>query len=166
MPVEIREHVECDFEAYYEWQSDPAIASFVSWLPKTREQCEADLRDAILQQDARPRVRYFFAVVESDSKEVVGDVGLTVIEPGVGDCGWFILRRFWGRGYATAAARKLIAMVFEDAGLHQLKASCAVGNAASRRVMEKCGFLCVDRSESRLRYSLSKEAWMRREANP
>lgn len=154
MPIEIREHVESDIEAYYEWQSDPAIATFVSWLPRTRSQIEASLHDAIIQQAAHPRTRYFFAVVDLSSKEVVGDVGFTVVEEGVGDCGWFIRRKFWGNGHATDALRQLITLAFEKAGIHRLKASCARENAASRRIMEKCGFIRVAQTETRLYYSL------------
>ena len=161
MPIEIREYVESDFESYYEWQSDPAIAAFVSWLPKRREESKADLHDAIMQQRAAPRVRYFFAVVDSQSNEVVGSVGFTVVEDGVGDCGWFIRRGFWGKGYATEAARLMVAAAFGMAGLRHLKASCARGNVASQRVMEKCGFVCVGQTEARLRYGHSKADWKR-----
>jgi [ribosomal protein S5]-alanine N-acetyltransferase len=162
MPVEIREHFESDFETYYEWQSDPAIAAFVSWLPKTREQSQEGLRDAILQQAAKRRVRYFFAVTDSLSKQVLGEVGFTVIEEGVGDCGWFILRRFWGKGYATEAARRMVAVAFGAAGLHRLQASCARANVASQRVMEKCGFLCMGQTETRRQYSLLKSDWQKK----
>ena len=130
MPVEIREHIESDFESYHEWQSDPAMASFVSWLPKTRAQSKEDLQDAIMQQHAKPRLRYFFAIMDSHSEKVVGSVGFTVVEDGVGDCGWFIRRGFWGKGYATEAARQLVAVAFGKAGLWHLKASCARGGTS------------------------------------
>ena len=157
MAIEIREHVESDWASYWEWQSVPAMAAFVAWLPRTREESEAGLRDAIAQQRAVPRVRYFFAVVDADLKEVVGEVGFTVVREGVGDCGWFILKRFWGRGYATRAARLMIAYAFGHAGLQRLEASCVIQNVGSRRVMEKCGFRCVAQDGVRTRYALSKD---------
>jgi [ribosomal protein S5]-alanine N-acetyltransferase len=159
--VEIREHVAGDLDAYYGWQSEPVMATYVSWLPKTRAQSEEGLRDAIAQQDAKPRERFFFAVVDSFSKEMVGDTGFTVVEDGVGDCGWFIRRAFWRIGYATVAARLMIAVAFEEAGLHRLKASCVLGNVASERVMQKCGFTCIGRTETRARYALSRCDWRR-----
>lgn len=160
MPVQIREHVDTDLDAYCDWQSDPAVAEFVSWLPRNRVQSAESLRDAIAQQRATPRARYFFAVVDSTSREMLGDVGFTVVERGVGDCGWFIRRKFWGNGYATQAARLMLAVAFDQAGLQRLKASCLLENTASRRVMEKCGFACVGRTPTRLKYSLSRDDWI------
>jgi hypothetical protein len=54
MPVFIREHVESDFDAFFDWQSDPAAAAFVKWLPKSPAECRESLRDAIAQQLAKP----------------------------------------------------------------------------------------------------------------
>jgi [ribosomal protein S5]-alanine N-acetyltransferase len=160
--VEIREHVETDLDSYCEWQSDPAVATFVSWLPKTRAQSAEDLREAIRQQVAKARKKYFFAIVDRSSQEVIGDVGFTIIDKGVADCGWFICRRFWGRGYATQAVHQMIAMAFVNAGLHCLVASCVKENLASQRVMKKCGFIGVGETQSRRQYSLSKEEWQKR----
>ena len=87
---------------------------------------------------------------------MVGDVGFTLIEDGVGDCGWFIRRRFWGNGYATEAVRQMIVLSFENLGLHCLKASCAKENIASRRIMQKNGFLLVTQTKTRLWYALSR----------
>ena len=159
MSVAVREHAESDLEAYCEWQSDPAVAAFVSWLPRSRTQSEAGLRDAILQQRAARRERYFFAVVEPISGDVVGDVGFTVLQPGVGDCGWFIRRRFWGKGFATDAVRQMMVLAFEDVGLQRLVASCAKGNLASQRVMQKCGFINTHNTADRRYYSLPKDDW-------
>lgn len=154
MSIQIREHIESDLNAYFEWQSDPEIASFISWLPRTQSQIEQSLHEAIMQQQAEPRTQYYFAVVESVSSEVVGDVGFTIIKDGVGDCGWFIRRRFWGNGYATEATRQLIAFAFAEIGLRRLRASCKSANLASRRVMEKSGFRCIAQTDTRLYFSL------------
>ena len=86
----IREHTIEDLEPYSEWQSDPEVGRYLSWLPRTRSEAEASLRDAIAQQRADPRVRFFFAVVLADSGEMVGDVGFTLRSPSEADCGQFI----------------------------------------------------------------------------
>jgi RimJ/RimL family protein N-acetyltransferase len=47
---------------------------------------------------------------------------------------------YWGKGYATEAARAVIDHAFTTLGLETLQAGARVSNPASRRVLEKCGF--------------------------
>jgi pyridoxine 5-phosphate synthase len=159
--VYLREHTLDDLEAYHDWQSDPEVARQVKWLPKTRAQSEADLIDAVAQQTAHPRQRYFYAVIDPFTGEMVGDVGFTIIGPGVGDGGWFVRRRFWGRGFATAAVEAMIGIAFGATGLERLTASCAAANATSERVMQKCGFRRGPNEPGRLCYELEKIDWER-----
>jgi len=76
--------------------------------------------------------------------EPVGWVRLTVTdrENGLGDVGYTVGERFRGRGYASAGLRAAVAAAFAPTGadLDRLEAVAAVGNGASRRVLEKAGF--------------------------
>ncbi len=164
--IEIREHVLADLDAYVQWQSDPEVARHIAWLPKSHAESEAGLLDAISQQSARPRVRFFFAVVHRESGEVIGDVGFTITAPSTGDCGWFIRSQHWRCGYATEAARLLIRHAFQNIGLDRLTASCATPNIASARVMEKCGFQVLDESERRIWYQLPRASWETQAQHP
>lgn len=157
--IEIREHVLTDMEAYCRWQSDSDIARHVAWLPRSRTESEASLVDAIAQQTAHPRIRYFFAVVLRDSGEIIGDVGLTITDPATGDCGWFIRKDQWGHGYATAAVKLLMAYAFQTVGLERLTASCSIANPASEQVMKKCGFHCVGKTTARVSYTATRDDW-------
>lgn len=44
-----------------------------------------------------------------------------------------------GRGYATELGRALLALAFDELGVHRVTAGCYAENAASWRVMEKLG---------------------------
>ena len=59
----IREHSLQDREAYCDWQTDREVGKYLDWLPRTREEAEASLLDSIEQQQAMPRLRYFFAAL-------------------------------------------------------------------------------------------------------
>src|SRR5215831_5243506 len=82
--------------------------------------------------------------------EVIGACGLDVpslhVPPQAGErtaeaeLGYWIGRPFWGCGYMTEAARRLINHGFGDLGYKVLTAGARVNNPASRRVLEKCGF--------------------------
>ena len=53
--------------------------------------------------------------------------------------GWQIRADAWGQGYASEAARALLAFGFEVMGLHRIYARCDARNAASARVMQRLG---------------------------
>jgi RimJ/RimL family protein N-acetyltransferase len=52
------------------------------------------------------------------------------------EVGYWIGKKFWGKGVATAALRRFLALVTE----RPLYAGVAKDNAGSIRVPEKCGF--------------------------
>ena len=70
---------------------------------------------------------------------LIGMCGLDPREDGV-ELGYWLGVPFWGRGYATEAARALIDYAFAELGHEALSSGARVSNPASRRVLEKCGF--------------------------
>ncbi len=72
--------------------------------------------------------------------ELVGCIGLrfeTINEKA--ELGYWVGRPHWGRGYASEAARALVAYGFEALGLMRIQAHYMAHNPASGRVMEKAG---------------------------
>ena len=70
-------------------------------------------------------------------------VGACGVEPRDGqspELGYWLGTEFWGRGYATEAARAVIDHAFGTLGCEQLQSGARISNPASRRVLEKCGF--------------------------
>jgi len=57
------------------------------------------------------------------------------------ELGYWLGRPFWGQGYATEAARRLLAHGFEVLELHRIYAMCFTSNIGSARVLEKIGML-------------------------
>ena len=78
-------------------------------------------------------------------KGPVGWVTLTIEsrEHGLGNVGYTIGERFRGRGYATAGLRAMLPLAFgaDTVDLARLQAVAAVENTASRRVLERAGFV-------------------------
>ncbi len=74
----------------------------------------------------------------------VGMVGLVVprfeahFTPAV-EIGWRFAAAHWGRGYATEAARAVLAYGFEQLALPEIVSFTTVANVRSRRVMDKLG---------------------------
>ena len=82
---------------------------------------------------------YTYAVTSSDDGTLVGAIGLLPVATEHGNLGFWIGRPYWGRGYATAAARAVIALAFGLLDIDALTAAHLTRNPASGRVMEKCG---------------------------
>jgi RimJ/RimL family protein N-acetyltransferase len=56
------------------------------------------------------------------------------------EIGYWLGAPYWGRGYATEAARAVIDYAFGELEHAALQSGARVSNPASRRVLEKCGF--------------------------
>jgi RimJ/RimL family protein N-acetyltransferase len=93
----------------------------------------------VAEPDANPR-RTWDLVVESPGGDFAGWAGLDArSEDGEAEVGWYLTSRHWGHGYATEATRLLIGFACGALGLRRVFATTDPENAASRRVIEKCG---------------------------
>ena len=72
--------------------------------------------------------------------ELAGSIGFGRRPDGRAEFGYWIARRFWGRGYATEAGRAVIAMARDSLRLKRLGSGHFLDNPASGRVLEKLGF--------------------------
>ena len=88
---------------------------------------------------------YTYAITRSEDALLVGAISLRPVAGEQENLGYWIGREYWGHGYATAAARAIIAVTFRCLDCHQLTASYLERNAASGRVLEKCGLTLVRR---------------------
>jgi RimJ/RimL family protein N-acetyltransferase len=114
----------------------PAVLG--AWLDPANERAPGQPED---------RVRGWAAgvpwgVFEKQSGEYVGDCSVFFAEEhGEWELAYGINRDRWGRGYATEAVRACVEHAFGELGLEKLVADVDPANAASVRVLEKCGFV-------------------------
>ena len=98
-----------------------------------------DARDW-LKLNAHPASTSF--AIEVDG-EYAGGVGYERFEAErrfVAEIGYWVGRKYWGRGVATAAVRAVAALAFKREDIERLEAGAYSNNPASQRVLEKCGF--------------------------
>lgn len=81
-----------------------------------------------------------------DGAAFVGMIGLLDVgfevpgrPDGCVEVGWRLAAGHWGRGYAPEGARAALGFAFDVLALDEVVSFTAVGNANSRRVMEKLG---------------------------
>lgn len=63
------------------------------------------------------------------------------------DIGYVLARRHWGQGLMPEALGALVDAALSLPGCFRVQATCDVGNLASMRWLEKCGFLREGRLE-------------------
>jgi len=103
---------------------------------------------------------YTYAITESGNDLLVGAIGLRPAPSERESFGYWIGRAYWNRGYATAAAQAIIVLAFEFLDIEELTASHLARNAASGRVMEKCGMRLL-RTETRDHRGAAQELCVR-----
>jgi len=74
--------------------------------------------------------------------QLAGACGLGRRPSGSVEMGYWIARRFWGRGYATEACTALVDIA-RALGLLSLEGSHFIDNPASARVLDKLGFVSL-----------------------
>lgn len=84
------------------------------------------------------------ALIEKSSGQFIGQCGLltqTFEENSIIEIGYHILPEFWGKGYATEAAKKIRDFAFENKMANELFSIIDIRNLASQRVAEKSGMI-------------------------
>lgn len=72
---------------------------------------------------------------------LVGRINIEPIQTGVSaEVGYFVGKKYIGNNYAATALKALCDYAFTSLGYQVLEAHIAVGNEASRKAVEKCGF--------------------------
>lgn len=83
---------------------------------------------------------YEFAITNKETGEVLGAIALTNNQrSNQGEIAYWIGEPYWGKGYATEAARAIVQFAFEEKKLHKVFARYFSTNPASGKVMEKIG---------------------------
>jgi RimJ/RimL family protein N-acetyltransferase len=155
----LRDFTEDDWPDLHAIESDPEVAHFQSFEPRTPTEAQVYVQQAIAAARAEPRQTYDLAVVLHGSRTVVGRCGLHITNAAAREATvWYTLHRsLWGRGYIPEALRALIDFGFRDLGFHRIWADCDPSNRPSYRVLEKVGM----RHEGHLRENVwLKGAWV------
>jgi RimJ/RimL family protein N-acetyltransferase len=101
--------------------------------------------------------------------EAIGTISLRESARGDALLGYWLAVDFWRRGFATEAAQAVIDTLFTLTLVREIRASVRVINPASRRVLEKCGFVAAGSSLELLparggmqpcdQYQLDRKVW-------
>ena len=175
----LRQFTEDDVANLFDLNNDPQVMRYITGGRPTPLE---ELRDEVISfhlavYERLDRLGTWAA--ESAAREFLGWFHF---RPGPGadisnvDLGYRLRRSAWNKGYATEGSRALIRMGFTDLGVERVFGHTMTVNAASRRVLEKCGMTLVrttpyegpdviEGSEhGEVEYALTKPEWQARAA--
>lgn len=118
----------------FQWVADPEVNRFMIYpLYQNLEQVKSWLCKA----DAH---HLEFGYYLKSNGKCIGSGGIGKGKDGIHELGYNLNRDYWHQGYATEAAKAMIAWAYRELGVHDFVASHAKANIASGRVIQKCGF--------------------------
>jgi RimJ/RimL family protein N-acetyltransferase len=151
VPLLLRRPTPQDLQALYEIHADPRTNRFNPHGPMASRQAAQELLAAITAHWAQHGFGYWTVAQPQAPHRVIG-VGGLVEKQVPGFQGLNLYYRFrpeaWGRGLATALARRAIA--FADTVLgrrREVFARARPDNRPSIRVLERAGFVCTGRTQ-------------------
>lgn len=127
---------------------DPAVADTTLNIPHPYEGGMAETWIAQQPGQLERGEAVTFAIVLRERAELIGAVGLSFAPAHArAELGYWIAREHWGKGYATEAARAVLAYAFSACGVNRVQARHFSRNPGSGRVLHKLGM----KHEGRLR---------------
>jgi ribosomal-protein-alanine N-acetyltransferase len=135
---------------------DSKVAETTSLIPHPYDE---GMAQAWIQTHAGLRDRgigFVYAIDRADVGLLVGAIEVRLGPDAPDTLGYWVGRPYWGHGYATAAARAIIALSFSYLDCNQITASHLARNPASARVLEKCGLVLVRRQQREHRGKLEE----------
>jgi RimJ/RimL family protein N-acetyltransferase len=176
----LRQFTENDVDNLFELNSDPEVMRYLTGgRPTPRD----EIRDQIIPFHLAVYDRLDRLGTWAAESTATGEfLGWFHFRPGPDadisniDLGYRLLRPAWNKGYATEGSRALISMGFTELAVDRVFAHTMTLNAASRRVLEKCGLTLVGTipyegpfeiegaERGQVEYELTKVEWEARTA--
>jgi len=118
---------------------DYEVAKNLSRMP--HPYTEAHARDWLgtIEEKRTAGTDYAFAITRKDDGAYLGGIGLHKRDAGAFEFGYWLGKPYWRQGYATEAARRLVAFAFLELGLNRVIAGYFHDNPASGHVLKKLG---------------------------
>lgn len=131
-----------DLENIHLLHSIPEIDEFNTLgIPEDIDETKKLIEPLLAGKKELPRGSYEWKIIERKSKTFIGLAGMFLSNDKfrLGEMYYKLHPDFWGQGYATEVAKRLISLGFDDFNLHKVEAGVAVRNEKSVRVLEKTG---------------------------
>lgn len=122
-------------------QGDPEVCRYLLYEARSREKVAEMLERDAAATHLAAKGDYLQPAIRSRSGAFLGTMYFEVqsVEDRTAEIGWILTPGTQGHGYATEAARLLLALAFDELGLHRVYAELDPRNTGSVRICERLG---------------------------
>lgn len=165
----LREIIPSDKEGMFELDSDPQVHLYLGNNPVKDMRRVKEIIQYIRQQYMDYGIGRW-AIIEKETNSFIGWTGLKFNTEVVNnrtnyyDVGYRLIKRYWGRGFATESAIPAVDYGFEKLKLTEIIGIADVRNNASRKVLEKIGLHYVGKfdleGDQHDWLQISRDSWL------
>lgn len=142
--ITLRSWRDSDAETLYKYASDEEVGARAGWQPHRSVEESLKIIQTVFNNPTT------WAIELNETGEAIGAIGygpscdcsLPAWE-GEPTVGYWVAKPYWGMGICTEALQMMIDYVKMNTGIASLISGHFIDNAASGRVMEKCGFIAT-----------------------
>jgi ribosomal-protein-alanine N-acetyltransferase len=167
----IRALIPEDAVGIFELDSDPEVHQYLGNNPiKTLEQAAEAIQ--LIRQQYLDNGIGRWAVIEKSTHNFVGWTGLKFMKEPINnhnnyyDLGYRLIKKYWGKGYATETAIASLSYGFNELKLPEIFAMADVLNAGSNAVLKKAGLQLIevfhDDGIPHNWYLITREEWVKK----
>lgn len=138
--LKLRALRQTDLQDLFAYASDPEIDRYTPWIHyQSLAEAQADLNDFIAEYERHGLGAW--GIEHTADQRLIGIINLSFPHPHHRrtELGFTIARAYWRQGYASEAARVVIAFALGPMQLYRVEAVCLPDNQASARALTKAG---------------------------
>jgi len=136
----LRAFVSSDWENIYQLDSDPEVMKYLSQYPLDDKSDYPKIIEGCMAYYQEKPGFGVWAAIEKESEEFIGWFMLKKYQYSDDqELGYRLMKKYWGKGYATEMAFQLIEYGFLEKNLPKIVALTHPENIASQKVLEKVG---------------------------
>lgn len=146
----LRSIAKTDLADFYAYTSIPGVGEMAGWQHHESIETSKRILDKFIAG------KNVFALFHKADRKVIGTLGLHYSWANEDDryknyklkrIGYILSNEYWGRGLMPEAVKAVVNYGFSELGIEAFSCEHFEENHQSRRVIEKCGFKFVEKSE-------------------
>lgn len=137
----LRPWLDTDAEALYKYACEPEVGARAGWPPHKSVEESREIIRTVFNNDTT------WAIILKATGEAIGAMGYMPecelnlpAREGEPLVGYWVGKPYWNQGICTEALQLMLKHIRKETNYTSLIGSHYIGNPASGRVMEKCGF--------------------------
>ncbi len=130
-----------DWRAIYKWSHDAEANLYDEGEPLSEAEAKDIVESIIESTVSKSRTDYYFMLHRRSDDGLIGSVYIAMRDEIArkAEIGYRIDRQYWGQGYATEAAQRIVEYGFDRLEVHRIFADVVCENVGSVHVLEKIG---------------------------